>query len=171
MRFVLPLIAAAGLLVLGAANANAASCSGYATLKRYAADANVVQVKWEKGSESRFFPKTEGTPANNSKLPSACKTRIKKKLTDFIVKPVGGRMSVTQVRMNFSGKMLNDVEDPAWLPARINELIESKTKVAIIIREGVTRDDLYNLTTIYMPITDEERAEIARLDAQGEEIE
>ena len=83
MRFVLSIIAAAGLLVFGAATANAASCSGFATLKRFAPDANVVQVKWEKGSESRFFPKTEGTPANNSKLPAKCKTRIKKKLVEW----------------------------------------------------------------------------------------
>ena len=82
-----------------------------------------MQVKWEKGSESRFFPKTEGTPANNSKLPAKCKTRLTKNTNEFEVKPVGGRMSVTQVRMNFSGKMLNDLEDPAWLGARIEKLI------------------------------------------------
>lgn len=170
MRLWIPAIAAAFLFV-GASQANAASCSGYATITKFDPSANVVRVKWTKGSESRFFPKTEGTPANNSKLPAKCKTRLTKKNTDFEVKPVGGRMSVTQVRMNFSGKMMNDTEDAAWLPARINELIEAKTKVAIIIREGVGKDSLYNMTTIYMPITDEERAEIARLDAQGEDIE
>ncbi|MBW2267796.1 MAG: hypothetical protein JRH16_04400 [Deltaproteobacteria bacterium] len=158
-------------LFLGGSQAEAASCAGFATIKKFDPDANFVKIKWGKGSESRFFPKTEGTPANNSKLPAKCKTRLTKKRTEFIVKPVGGRMSVTQVRMNFSGKMLNDVEDAAWLPARIEKLMADETKVAVVVREGVGKDSPYNLTTIYMPITDEERAEIARLDAQSVDVE
>jgi len=158
-------------MFLGASQAQAASCSGFAVVKKLDPAANYVKVAWGKGSESRFFPKTEGTPANNSKIPAACKTRIKKKTTEFVIKPVGGRMSVTQVRMNFSGKMLNDVEDPAWLHGQLNKLIEDGTKVAIVIREGVGTDSPYNLTTVYMPITDEEKAEIARLDAQAQDEE
>jgi hypothetical protein len=170
MRLWIPSLIVVGLF-LGASQAEAASCSAFATIKKFDPEANFVQVKWEKGSESRFFPKTEGTPANNSKLPAKCKTRLTKTTTDFAVKPVGGRMSVTQVRMNFSGKMLNDLEDETWLPTRIKELIEAGTKVAVVLRESMGTDGAYELTTIYMPITEEEKAEIARLDAQGEEVE
>jgi hypothetical protein len=170
MRIWIPVFVVVGLL-LGVSQAEAASCSGYATIKKFDPDADFVKVKWEKGSESRFFPKTEGTPASNSKLPAKCKTRLTKNKTEFIVKPVGGRMSVTQVRMNFSGKMLNDLDDEAWLPTRIEKLVADRTKVAIVLREGVAKDSVHNITTIYMPITDEERAEIARLDAQGVDVE
>ncbi len=170
MRIWIPVFVVVGLL-LGVSQAEAASCSGYATIKKFDPAADFVKVKWEKGSESRFFPKTEGTPANNSKLPAKCKTRLTKNKTEFIVKPVGGRTSVTQVRMNFSGKMLNDLDDEAWLPTRIEKLVADGTKVAIVLREGVARDSVYNITTIYMPITDEERAEIARLDAQSVDVE
>jgi hypothetical protein len=170
MRLWIPALVVVGLFI-GASQAEAASCSGFATIKKFDAAANFVKVKWTKGSESRFFPKTEGTPANNSKLPAKCKTRLTKNKTEFIVKPEGGRMSVTQVRMNFSGKMLNDLDDAGWLAARIEQLIADQTKVAIVLREGVGKDSVHNVTTIYMPITDEERAEIARLDSQGEDIE
>ena len=172
MRLFITALAAVGVF-LAASQAEAASCSGFATFKQIDKEANFVQVKWVKGSESRYFPKTEGTPANNSKIPAMCKTRIKKKITDFRLKPVGGKMSITQVRENFSGKMKNPKEDEGadtqsgYLYGTIEKLMKDKTKVAIIVRDGVTKDDPYNLTTIYLPITDEEKAEIARLDAQA----
>lgn len=170
MRLWIPALVAIGLF-LGAPQAEAASCSAFAKIKQFDGDAFYVKVKFEKGSESRFFPKTEGTPANNSKLPAKCKTRLTKKKSVFKVKAVGGRMSVTQVRMNFSGKMLNDIEDEGWLAVRIKQLIADGTKVAIVLRESMGKDSEYEVTTIYMPITDEEKAEIARLDAQGEDVD
>lgn len=170
MRLFVPALVAVGLL-LGASHAEAASCSGFATIKKFDPAADFVKVKWEKGSESRFFPKTEGTPANQSKLPAKCKTRLTKKTTEFKVKPVGGRMSVTQVRMNFSGKMVNDLEDETWLPQQIDKLIADATKVAIVVREGAGKDSPYNITTIYLPITDEEREEIKAIDARATDVE
>jgi hypothetical protein len=79
-------------------------------------------------------------------------------------------MSVTQVRSNFEGKMLNDTEDPAWLPAKLKQLIEAKTLVVILIRPGVGKDAPLGVTTIYLPITEEELAEIKRIDDEAEDI-
>ena len=51
-------------------------------------------------------------------------------------------MSVTQVRSNFEGKMLNDTRRPdSWVPTgSCKELIDGKTQVVIVIRPGVGRD-------------------------------
>ena len=80
-------------------------------------------------------------------------------------------MSVTQLRSNFEGKMLNDTEDAAWLPAELAKLIEAKTVVLAIVRPGKKKTDPVALTTLYLPITDEEVAEIARIDAQAKDVE
>ena len=80
-------------------------------------------------------------------------------------------MTVTQVRANFSGKMLNDTRDNEWVPRQIKKLVEDKTVVVITVREGIGKDAPLGITTIYMPITDEEKAEIARLDAQAEDVD
>ncbi len=77
---------------------------------------------------------------------------------------------MTQVRSNFQGKMLNDLDDPAWLPAKLKELIEGKTEVVVVIRPGVGKDAPLGITTIYLPITEEELAEIKRIDEDAEDI-
>jgi hypothetical protein len=93
-----------------------------------------------------------------------------KKTTSLVVKPTGGRMTVTQVRSNFEGKMLNDPDDPAWLPAQLEKLIAEETQVVVVIRPGIGKNAPLGITTIYLPITDEELAEIQRLEDQEEDI-
>ena len=66
--------------------------------------------------------------------------------------------------------MLNDTDDPAWLPAQLGKLIADETKVVIVIRPGPGKDSPLGLTTVYLPITDEERAEIKRLEDQAKDI-
>jgi hypothetical protein len=80
-------------------------------------------------------------------------------------------MSITQVRANFEGQMLNDVKDPNWVPAKLNELIENETEVVIVIRPGPDPKDDLPLTTIYMPITEEELAEIKRREDEAEDVD
>jgi hypothetical protein len=94
-----------------------------------------------------------------------------RKQTSFAVKPTGGRMSVTQVRSNFEGKMLNTTDDAAWFAAEIGKLVENETTVVIVIRPGVGKDAPLGVTTIYLPITEAELAEIKRLDDQAEDVE
>lgn len=154
-------------LALGAAQAEAASCSAFASIKVYDADASEMEVKFEKGSERKYFPKPEGTPPI-SKIPTKCKRRMTKQ-TKFPVKATGGRMSITQVRANFSGKMLNDSDDASWFSSHIEGLIKDKTTVLILLRPGPGKSDPVKLTTIYLPITDEEKAEIQRLEDQAED--
>ncbi len=168
MRFVIPIIVFVALC-LGSAQADAASCSAFAVIKAYDADAKTVEVSFEKGNKRKFFPKPEGTPKNADKIPDKCRSKVKRS-TSFLVKPTGGRMSVTQVRSNFEGKMLNDTDDPAWLPAKLKELIEGKTEVVVVIRPGVGKDAPLGITTIYLPITEEELAEIKRIDDDAKDI-
>ena len=68
------------------------------------------------GGQEGFSRDVLDYSSDSNTLMAGLKYQTKNK-TEFIVKPVGGRMSVTQVRMNFSGKMLNDLEDHAWLPS------------------------------------------------------
>jgi hypothetical protein len=168
MRFVIPIIVFVALC-LGSAQAGAASCSAFAVIKSYNADASTVEVSFENGNQRKYFPKPEGTPKDSSKIPEECKRKVTRN-TSFLVKPTGGRMSVTQVRSNFQGKMLNDTDDATWLPARLKQLIEDKTLVVIVIRPGVGKDAPLGVTTIYLPITEEELAEIKRLEDQAEEL-
>ncbi len=169
MRYAIPAIA---LLVigLGAARAEAQSCSTFIAIKSFDAAAKTAKVIYKKGSERKFFPKPEGTPSDTSKIPKKCSKRITKN-TSLQVKPTGGRMSVTQLRSNFEGKMLNDTDDDAWLPAELAKLIEAKTVVLAVVRPGKKKTDPVALTTVYLPITDEEVAEIARIDAQAKDVE
>ena len=55
-------------------------------------------------------------------------------------------------------------------PAQINQLIEEKTKVVIILRPPPGKKKPFGLTTIYLPITEEEKAEIKRIDANARDI-
>ncbi len=143
----------------------AGSCSGFAVIKSYDDAAKLATIKYSKGNERRFFPRPEGGGASTSKLPRPCRGKIKKQ-KELVVTPTGGRMTVTQVRANFSGKMLNDTDDKSWVPTQIRKLVEDKTKVVVLVRQGLGKDAPLGITTIYMPITDEEKVEIARIEAQ-----
>jgi len=169
VRYVIPAIALLSIS-LGALRAEAQSCSYFVVFKSYDAAAKTAEVEYEKGSERKFFPKPEGANTDTSKIPKKCSKRITR-TTTLQVKPTGGRMSVTQLRSNFEGKMLNDTEDDAWLPTELNKLIEAKTEVLAVLRPGRNKKDPVALTTIYLPITDAEIAEIARIDAQAEDVD
>lgn len=169
MRYAIPVLLALGLC-LGAsqAQARARSCSNFAVIKSYDAAKNVVEVEPERGRLNKFFPRPEGSPADSTKAPAPCKGKISK-LTEHEVTTTGGKLSITQVRSNFEGKMLNDVSDKEWLAKKLQELIKNKTEVVIVIR-AEKRAKMGELTTIYLPITDEELAEIERIEKQAEDV-
>jgi hypothetical protein len=150
MRFGISLLSCAALLALGAARADAASCSAFVV--------------------SKFFPKPEGSPRDSTKIPASCKGNVTKS-TDLQVKGTGGRMSVTQVRTNFEGKMLNNLDDPAWLPAKLDELIKAKTQVVLIVRPGMAKNAPLGVTTLYLPAGPDDLAEIKRLEDLAEDVE
>jgi hypothetical protein len=168
----LVLVVSAGLLaslVLGAAPAFAAgSCSVFAKIESYDAAAKTVTIAVDKRTrESKFFPRTEGAPPT-SKIPSKCKSKTMRQKS-FAVHTTGGRMSITQMRENFNGKMLNDVEDPEWVSNKLNELVAGKTVVSVVLRQppGKGSDAPHEVTTLYLPITEAELAEIARINSQA----
>jgi len=162
MHRIIPLFALAGL-VFASAHAEAKSCSSFAVIKSYDSEGQTVEVEYKKGRTNKFFPKPEGTPTDSSKIPKPCTGKVLK-TKQLEVKATGGRMTVTQIRANFSGKMQNDTDDPAWLPAKLKELIDGETEVVIIVRPGLGKDAPLGMTTVYLPITDEEKAEIKRID-------
>ena len=153
-------------LGLGASAANAKSCSSFAVFKSYDAATGMAEVKWQKGKARKYFPRVEGASGETSKIPKGCRRAVTKE-KNFAIKPSGGRMSITQFRTNFSGKMMNDVEDKEWVGEHLSELIAAKTKVLIVVRPGMGKDAPLGITTIYMPITPEEEAEIERLNKQA----
>lgn len=158
-----------GALFLGASQAQAKSCSAFAVIQAYNADKSQVKVKWTKGKVRKFFPKPEGAPTDTSKIPGKCKSKVTKKKV-FPVKSTGGRLSITQVRTNFEGKMLNDTDDKNWLPGKLKELIDGKTEVVLIIRPNVADRKRHDVTTVYLPAGPEDFKEIERLEAQAEDI-
>ncbi len=167
---VLTTFVSAILVLLAASTAHAgSSCSVFAKVTGFDDASTSITLKRDKGSEAKYFPKTDGAPAT-SKIPKGCKGNIWRQKS-FEVKPTGGRMTITQIRSNFSGKMLNDVDDETWLPAKMKELVKSGDTLVVILRQppGSDRRDPYAVTTIYMPITDEELKEIERLNAQAED--
>ena len=169
MRFGIPAVVFAALC-LGATQAGAASsCSSFVVIKSFDEAASTVEVSYEKGKEREFFPKPEGSPRDTSKIPKECRSKVKKSKS-FVVKATGGRMSVTQVRSNFEGKMLNETEDEAWLPGELKKLVDSKAQVVIVVRPGMGKDAPLGVTTIYLPITDEELAEIERIEAEASDV-
>ncbi len=168
MRFAIPILALLALCLISA-RADAASCSGFAVIKSYDAEKSTVEVAYEKGKRTKYFPKPEGTPRDSTKIPSRCKKKVTKQ-TSLVVKATGGRMTLTQLRSNFRGNMLNDVEDPSWVPAQIKQLVANETKVVIVVRPGLGKDAPLAITTIYLPITDEELAEIKKVEAQAEDV-
>ena len=167
MRRFIPLLALAGL-VFASGQAEAKSCSSFAVIKSFDAKSQTVEVEYKKGRTNKFFPKPEGTPADSSKVPPGCRGKVLK-TTNLAVKTTGGRMSVTQIRSNFHGKMQNDTDDPNWLPAQLKQLIDAKTEVVIIVRPGVGKNDPLGMTTVYLPITDEEKADIKRIEEDAKD--
>lgn len=170
MRFTIPMLAVFALLLGAAPSADAASCSSLAVIKAYDAEGSRVKIDFEKGSMNKFFPRPEGAPNDTQKVPKKCGRKVTKSST-FHVKASGGRLSMTQIRTNFDGKMLNDTKDDAWLGNKLNELITNETEVVVVIRPGMGKDAPLGITTVYMPITDEEKAEIARLESQAEDVD
>ena len=157
-------------LCLGATQAEAASsCSSFVVIQSFDEAASTVEVSYEKGKQRKFFPKPEGSPTDTSKIPKACRSKVTK-VTSLVVKATGGRMSVTQVRSNFQGKMLNDRDDKTWLPGQLEQLIADKTKIVAVIRPGMGKDAPLGITTLYLPITEEELAEIKRLENEAEDV-
>ena len=156
-------------LALGSTQAEAASCSSFAVIKSYDAAAKTVEISHEKGKLGKFFPRPEGDSQSGSRIAKGCRGKVKK-TTSFPVKPTGGRMTVTQVRSNFAGDMLNDTEDPAWLPAELEKLIASEATVVVVIRPGMGKNAPLGITTIYLPVTEEELAEIQRQEEEGEDL-
>jgi hypothetical protein len=141
MRFGIPALVFVALC-LGASQAGAASsCSSFVVIKSYDEAAKTVEVSYEKGKQRAFFPKPEGSPRDTSKIPKECRSKVKK-TKSFVVKPTGGRMSVTQVR----------------------------SKVVAVIRPGVGKDAPLGITTLYLPITEEELAEIKRIEDEAEDV-
>lgn len=171
-KLVVPGIAALAFLAVAAApgEAGARSCSTFAKIQAYDADGKRIKVNYEKGNVRRFFPRPEGAPRDTQKVPNACRRSVIR--NDVLhVKETGGRLSITQVRSNFEGRMLNDTDDPAWFSNQMKKLIENETEVVLVIRPGMKDDDPLEASTIYLPITDEEKAEIKRLEDQAEDVE
>ena len=167
LLLILPLSA-----LLVASTADAKSCSTFAVVKTYDAAKSTITIELKKGDAGKFFVKTEGAP-NTSKIPGKCKSKVLKQ-GDFPVKSTGGRLSITQIRENFSGKMLNDPDDPKWLGADLQKLIADKTEVVIVLRPEMASKDKNEphwVSTIYMPATDAELAEIERLNKQAEDVD
>ncbi len=98
MRFIIPAFVFVAFALASAQAQAAASCSSFAVIKSYDANAKLAEVDFDKGKERRYFPKPDGTPTQ-SKLPKKCSRKLTKK-PNLAVNPTGGRMSVTQVRMN-----------------------------------------------------------------------
>jgi hypothetical protein len=169
MRFGIPLLSFA-VAALGAAQAHAAaSCSAFVVIKSYDEKASAVEVTYGSGSVPKFFPKPEGSPANTTKVPASCSGAVTKNKS-LGVKGTGGKLSITQVRTNFEGKMLNDPDDPKWLPAKLKELIDAKTQVVVVVRPGAGKEGPA-ITTMYLPATDADLAEIKRLESQAQDVE
>lgn len=170
MRAIVPIVTLVFALFGAAQAADAKSCSTFAKIEKFDAANNTVTLTKEKGDATKYFPTTEGQPPQ-SKVPKKCTGRVLRQ-ESFPVNPVGGRMKITQVRTNFYGNLLNDVDDKDWLGKKLKEIEASKDIVVVVLRPPLGqsgKDVTYEVTTIYMPITDAEIAEIARLDAQAED--
>jgi len=167
MRYAIPVLLFLAFCLVGG-QAQAKSCSSFVVIKSYDADAKTVVVKHVKGKPRKFFPKPEGAPSDTSKIPGKCKSKQRK--DDYAVKSSGGRMSVTQVRSNFEGKMLNDTDSDEWFATKVEELVDGKTTVVAVIRAGMGKDAPLQVTTIYLPANEADFAEIKRLEDQAEDL-
>ncbi|HKX45407.1 MAG TPA: hypothetical protein VJP77_01780 [Planctomycetota bacterium] len=173
MRAIFLLLLAPFAVLAAATTADAKSCSTFAIVQSYDAAKKSITIDVAKGDSNKFFPKPEGSP-NVSKVPGKCNARVLKS-AGFEVRAQGGKLSITQVRRNFSDKMLNNPDDPNWLPAKLDELIKAKTMVVLVLRPDDTSKDKKNpphwVSTVYMPIEKDELDEIARLEAQAEDVD
>ena len=174
MRVITLLLMTPIALLLVATTADARSCSTFAKIEAFDTETSMMTIKVTKGNSQKFFPKPEGSGTGNSKIPKKCKTRILKK-GSFEVRTTGGRLKLTQIRSNFNDNMLNNPDDSKWVGAELDKLIADKTKVVVVLRPIMGAKDKKKaphwVSTIYMPITQPELDEIARLDAQGEDID
>lgn len=174
MRVITLLLMTPIALLLVATTADARSCSTFAKIEAFDTETSMMTLKVTKGNSQKFFPKPEGSGTGNSKIPKKCKTRILKK-GSFEVRTTGGRLKLTQIRSNFNDNMLNNPDDSKWVGAELDKLIADKTKVVVVLRPIMGAKDKKKaphwVSTIYMPITQPELDEIARLDAQGQDID
>lgn len=169
MRLSVLLIAVTSILFAATSAQAGKSCSTFSKISGFDDAAQTITLEKAKGSEKKFFPKTDGAPTA-SKIPAKCKSKVLGE-GSFAVKSTGGRLSITQVRSNFEGKMLNDPDDKAWVGAKIKEIVAASEIVVVVLRQppGAPKDAPHQVTTIYMPITPEEEAEIERLNNIGED--
>lgn len=151
------------------AQAYAASCHSFAKIKSYDAAGSTVEVEWTKGKTQKYFPRGEGATGDITKIPKRCKRSLLK-ITTVPVKATGGRLSVTQIRSNREGKMLNDTESADWFKGQMDQLIASGDDVIVVLRPGKSKKDPAPMTTIYLPVTQEELDEIKRLEEQVEDL-
>lgn len=170
MRFQLFVLSGVAAAFAFASQAQAASCSAFVVLKSYDAAKSTVEVDYGSGNVSKYFPRPEGSPRDSTKIPATCKGNVTKQ-KNLVVKSTGGRMSITQIRTNFEGKMLNNPDDAKWLPAKLDELIKAKTQVVLIIRPGMAKNAPLGVTTLYLPAGPDDLAEIKRLEDQAEDVE
>ncbi|MGH0030842.1 MAG: hypothetical protein ACQGVC_13690 [Myxococcota bacterium] len=166
MRYLIPATLFLALF-LGAAQAQAKSCSSFVEIKKYDAEGQRVLAKHVRGKVKKYFPKPEGAPATD-KVPGSCKKSAKQ--NELHVKSSGGRMSVTQIRSNFEGKMLNETDSDEWFAKKIEEIIAAGEPVVAVLRPGRKRSDPVEITTIYMPANEADFAEIKRLEDQAEDL-
>jgi len=172
MRAIYLLLSLPLSVLLVASTADAKSCSTFAIIKGFDEAKSTISLEIKKGDAGKFFVKTEGAP-NTSKIPGKCASKVLKQ-GDFPVKSSGGRLSITQIRENFSGKMLNNPDDPKWLGAELQKIIAAKTEVVIVLRPEMAakaKDEPHWVSTIYMPATDAELKEIERLNQQAEDVD
>lgn len=162
MRRVLSVAGVAAVALLWAQQAQASSCSLFATITAYDEASSSITIEEGDGKTSQFFPRPEGAP-DTTKVPKKCSKRVLK-ADSFPVKPTGGRLSVTQIRSNFEGKMLNKTDDPAWLPGELRKIVEAQSTVLVVLRPPPGKKEPYGVTTVYLPVTEEELAEIARIE-------
>ncbi|MCP5066465.1 MAG: hypothetical protein GY946_07850 [bacterium] len=157
------LLAAVPFLV--ATHAQAKSCSTFGILKSFDEAGSTVEVEFTKGKATKFFPRVSGATGDITKIPGKCKRRTLKQTT-VPVKATGGKLSVTQIRNNLSGKMLNDTESVEWFKAEVGKIIAAGEPVVLVLRPGRKKTDPVPMTTIYLPATAEDMAEIQRLEDQ-----
>jgi hypothetical protein len=86
------------------------------------------------------------------------------------VKATGSRLSITQVRSNREGKMLNDTESAEWFQKQMDSIVAAGEPVIVVLRPGKSKKDPAPMTTIYLPVTQEELDEIKRLEDQVDDM-
>lgn len=152
-----------------AGQAHAASCHSFATIKSFDAAGSTVEVEFTKGKTAKYFPRGEGATGEVTKIPKRCKRSLLK-TTTVPVKATGSRLSITQVRSNREGKMLNDTESAEWFQKQMDSIVAAGEPVIVVLRPGKSKKDPAPMTTIYLPVTQEELDEIKRLEDQVDDM-